>query len=103
MQLINRIISIFVVFLVFNACATFKVQYANDDYREIKFPDKKIEHSFYLIGDAGNSPIGTESEALKLFREELSEASKNSTALFLGDNIYPKGLPNKSDHGREFA
>ena len=91
------------VFLVFNACATFKVQYANDDYREIKFPDKKIEHSFYLIGDAGNSPIGTESEALKLFREELSEASKNSTALFLGDNIYPKGLPNKSDHGREFA
>ncbi len=103
MQLINRIILILVVFLVFNACATYKVQYANDDYREIKFPDKKIEHTFYLIGDAGNSPIGTESEALKLFREELGEASKNSTALFLGDNIYPKGLPNKSYHGREFA
>ncbi len=103
MQVISRIISIFLALLIFNACATFKVQYANKVYQTIEFPDTKIEHSFYLIGDAGNSPMGSETEALKLFTTELEKASKNSTALFLGDNIYPKGLPNKSDPERDFA
>lgn len=103
MQLINKNISIFLVFLICNACATFKVQYADGAYQTNEFPNNEIEHSFYLIGDAGNSPNGSESEALKLFKTELEKASKNSTALFLGDNIYPKGLPNKSDPGRDVA
>ncbi len=33
----------------------------------------------------------------------MDKASKNSTAIFLGDNIYPNGLPKKGDDGREFA
>jgi len=98
-----RAILFLMALLIFNACATFEPQYADKDYLKVELPDKKITHSFYLIGDAGNSPIGSETEALKLFKTELEKASKHSTAIFLGDNIYPNGLPKKSDEGRAFA
>ncbi|QHI37106.1 hypothetical protein IMCC3317_24840 [Kordia antarctica] len=89
--------------LCVSACATFEAQYANN-LEEYKFPaDKEIDHSFYLIGDAGNSPSGGTSIALKMLEKDLEKASKNSTAIFLGDNIYPSGLPKKSAKGREFA
>ncbi|MEP5341677.1 MAG: metallophosphoesterase [Algibacter sp.] len=93
------ILPLFVFFI--NACATYKTQI--NDAVNTSFPNKDISHSFYLIGDAGNSPIGSSSEGLKAFKAEISKASNNSTALFLGDNIYPKGLPKKEDEGRAFA
>ncbi|MDB2463151.1 metallophosphoesterase, partial [Algibacter sp.] len=67
------------------------------------FPDKEIAHSFYLLGDGGNSPMGSISQGVQAFKAELDKAAKNSTAIFLGDNIYPKGLPEKSNEGRAFA
>ena len=87
------------VFL-FNACATYKTQ-LKKGVESLKFSDKEIEHTFYLIGDAGNSEIGTSSTTLQSFKKELSKASKNSTAIFLGDNIYPKGFPKKEDKNSE--
>ncbi|MDO5968535.1 metallophosphoesterase [Flavivirga aquimarina] len=91
-----------IVMLILSACATYKPQYKNPN-TDSSFPDKEIVHSFYLIGDAGNSSLGTSSKALQSFKETLNKASKHSTALFLGDNIYPKGLPKKGDEGRTFA
>lgn len=95
---------VLIITLVFlNACATYKSQYKDDNFVKT-FPSKKeIAHSFYLIGDGGNSPLGTQSEALKDFKIELSKASKHSTAIFLGDNIYPSGMPKKGHEQREFA
>ncbi|WP_295982423.1 metallophosphoesterase [uncultured Algibacter sp.] len=98
----QKITFLFVVIISLNACATYNSQY-KATIKQTAFPDKKIAHSFYLIGDAGNSPIGSSSEALKAFKSELNKASKNSTAIFLGDNIYPKGLPGKKDESRAFA
>lgn len=98
----QKIAFLFVLILFLNACATYKPQYKSTELENI-FPDKEIAHSFYLIGDAGNSPMGTSSEALIAFKSELNKASKNSTAVFLGDNIYPKGLPKKEDESRDFA
>ncbi|WP_298477498.1 metallophosphoesterase [uncultured Maribacter sp.] len=56
---------------------------------------KEKEHTFYFIGDAGLSPKGDLNSALKLWKKKLTSAGKNSTAIFLGDNIYPAGLPDK--------
>ncbi len=98
-----RSLGILVLLLCFSACATFKAQYA-DNLEKYTFPtNKEIKHSFYLIGDAGNSPLGETAIALQLFEKELQKASKNSTAIFLGDNIYPAGLPKKSNKKRAFA
>lgn len=97
-----KIIALFLIALVFSACATYKPQYKEINWKN-NLPNKEIVHSFYLIGDAGNSPLGTSSKALEAFKKVLSKASKHSTAIFLGDNIYPKGLPNKEDENRMFA
>ena len=91
-----------IVIFLLNGCATYSTQY-KDVNNQINFPNKEIEHSFYLIGDAGNSPLGQSSEALQAFKIELSKASDNSTVIFLGDNIYPKGLPRKGHKNRAFA
>ena len=91
----SKIIGAIVALFIFNACATYKPQYRGDNRNEVFPQDKTIVHSFYLIGDGGNSPIGESTNALKEFKTELNQASKQSTALFLGDNIYPSGLPKK--------
>ncbi len=95
------LILILVSFFI-NACATYKPQYKNLA-NDIEFPNKEIVHSFYLIGDAGNSSLGESSDALQMFKNELKNASDKSTVVFLGDNIYPKGLPKKAEEGRALA
>ena len=94
--------AIFLAVSILNACATFKTQY-NNAIKQSAFPDKKIAHSFYFIGDAGVSGHPESSKAIKAFKKELSQASEHSTVVFLGDNIYPKGLPKKGDSGRDSA
>lgn len=98
-----KIAIILILVSLVNACATYKPQYNADMSQQVFPKEKQIEHSFYVIGDAGNSPIGTQSKALKAFKSQLEKASKNSTVIFLGDNIYPEGLPKKSEEGRKFA
>ncbi|NAY92057.1 phosphoesterase [Muricauda sp. JGD-17] len=89
------------LFLIFS-CATYKPKYAEPFVENGSNSDKEIEHTFYLIGDAGKSPIGGMNNALKAFKTELDKADKNSTAIFLGDNIYPAGLPDKKDSTRAY-
>ncbi len=89
--------------LIISSCATFKAQYAKHVKQNKTPTDKEIVHSFYLIGDAGNSELGEQSKALKAFKTLLSKASKNSTAVFLGDNIYEDGLPKESSKDYELA
>lgn len=78
-------------------CATEKLKYAQPNTNVISTDDKTVAHTFYLIGDAGKSPMGELNPALKKFKSRLDRADKNSTAIFLGDNIYPKGLPEKKN------
>ncbi|MEM9678799.1 MAG: metallophosphoesterase [Bacteroidota bacterium] len=90
---IYRSITVLILLSLLNACATYNLQIKEDNsLSNTDSSDKTIEHSFYLLGDAGDSELGQQSEAIKDFKAELNKASKNSTAIFLGDNIYPKGL-----------
>ena len=87
---------ILILFLL-EGCATYKTKYkVGNNIGDIS-TNSELLHTFYLIGDAGKSPMNDQSEALKAFKKVLEKADKNSTALFLGDNIYPTGLPNKKD------
>jgi hypothetical protein len=84
------------VFLL-GSCATHKTKYVDN----VNYTDgpttKAIVQSVYLIGDAGLSPDNEINPVLKGFKKKLSTADENSTAIFLGDNIYPAGLPSKKD------
>jgi len=81
--------------LLLSNCATYKPQYKTSNQTVSNFSKEDVAHSFYLLGDGGNSPIGSETITLKRLRTQLESASKNSTLLFLGDNIYPAGMPKK--------
>ena len=84
-------------------CATYKPQYKNKKRAIPSMKSKEVAHAFYLLGDAGNSPIGTETTTLKRLKTALKSAKKEATLLFLGDNIYPSGMPKKGHPQRAFA
>ncbi|CAM4113944.1 metallophosphoesterase [Zobellia roscoffensis] len=79
------------------SCATSKTKYVSEAGKEDVVTSKEVAHTFFLIGDAGLSPMNGMNDALKIFKDKLDTADKNSTALFLGDNIYPAGLPDPID------
>lgn len=62
-----------------------------------------IIHTFYLVGDAGNLDRDEAFHNMNILKDSLSKASANSTLLFLGDNIYPVGMPKKDDKNRPLA
>ncbi|NAS31346.1 phosphoesterase [Flavobacteriaceae bacterium R38] len=96
----KKITFLFFVIFVYS-CAVYQPQYKNITSSETS-KNKEISHEFYLIGDAGYGKAGP-STALNVLQDRLSKASKNSTTLFLGDNIYPSGLPEVGSEGRELA
>lgn len=51
-----------------------------------------IAHSIYLIGDAGKDTVP--GPALRMLGEQL-ENDSHSTVIFLGDNVYQRGLEGK--------
>jgi len=85
------------VFLFLTGCATYSPKYSNQSEAQDIPTSKEVSHTFYLIGDAGLSPQGEMNKTLKIFKNRLDKADKNSTAIFLGDNIYPAGMPDKKD------
>ncbi len=92
------------VILLFNACATYKAQYRDENDKNLDTPQKDIDKTFYLLGDAGKSPQGGMSKALITFNKYIStKDTKDDYAIFLGDNIYPAGLPDKNEKGRSDA
>ncbi|WP_338375179.1 metallophosphoesterase [uncultured Flavobacterium sp.] len=82
-------------FLILTSCATFSVQTGKDLKNPIANIDVKkseVDHTFYLIGDAGNADEINSEQALQPLKNQLDNASKNSTLLYLGDNVYPIGM-----------
>ncbi len=62
-------------------------------------PSEKAEHTIYLIGDAGEVVEGKKS-AMDILKPLIAEDS-NAEVVFLGDNIYPRGLGSKNSEFRE--
>lgn len=85
---------LFLSIIVFSGCSIEGV-YVADGFRSFApaVPPDSISHSLFLIGDAGE-PVseGFEPTFLAL-TAQTSVRPKNSTIVFLGDNIYPRGLP----------
>ena len=89
-----------VAFFIATSCATYHTQLGRDSKKITLSNDKdttKIAHRFFLIGDAGNADKENAKKILNSLQEQLKQSDKNATLLFLGDNIYPKGVPDKKD------
>ena len=106
MKLKNYILALTLLFLLFNSCANYKYNLLDDAKGwEQNQPDPSLtlEHSVYLVGDAGNAPIGQKPPVLTYLETVLEKETENSSILFLGDNVYPEGLVNRDHKDRELA
>lgn len=102
MKIFYKLCLIVIVVFSFNSCATFELH--KNQSKISKLPaEKELIHSFYLLGDAGGSKIGETDLAIQDFKDALNNASKNSTAIFLGDNIYPSGFNTKKKKKEELS
>lgn len=86
------------------SCATYNVQ-KGKNVHEIQNSEIKTENDFkiFLVGDAGNADEPQAQQTLNFIKNKLDSADKNSILLFLGDNIYPLGMPKESDKGYPLA
>ena len=98
-------LAVSMLLLSLQSCATYHTQKGSKLPAEIKddFSNPKtISHTFYLIGDAGDIK-SDKAPTLDLLKDRLQKADTSSTLIFLGDNIYPRGMPIKGSQGRQEA
>ena len=69
----------------------------------ITFAQSKPNYSVFLIGDAGEPNMNDNNLVINTLQYQIKEVGKNSSVIFLGDNIYPKGLVNVNESGRKEA
>ncbi len=72
---------------------------------EVPLPTKEKIETLFLIGDAGDKVIIEEGQPALFahLEKELEKAGVNSSIVFLGDNVYPAGLPKKEEDDRQLA
>ena len=88
----------FFLLILTTACTTYTPQYGKSIQNPIEKSTDSIEisHRFYLIGDAGNAEEPAAQQLLQLFSAKANESDENATLIFLGDNVYPKGIPDSA-------
>ncbi len=98
----NKILIIGVALLL-SSCATYTPKYKVENFAQT-LPQKEIEKTFYLVGDAGYAKLNKSTEGLTILKQVIDTANtKNSHLIFLGDNIYQKGMPEKKSSDRTLA
>lgn len=76
-----------IIALFAQSCATYAPQYGNHGTTSVT--DAPPLYSFYLAAGYGNDTLGPRPKLRSIFKKELDNAGKNSSLLFLGDNISP--------------
>ncbi|HMB92619.1 MAG TPA: BamA/TamA family outer membrane protein, partial [Rhodothermales bacterium] len=73
-----------------------------DNGSETLPPDSTRTYQVFLLGNTGgNTP--DDAPVLQLLQPHLNAADTNSTLVFLGDNLFGKGLPDSAQTGRAEA
>jgi hypothetical protein len=94
-----KILATLAIVVLLNACASYTPQYGLETgpYEHVKTYDEEEKpiHRFYLIGDAGYANEPHTQELLSIISKKLDKEDKNTTLFYLGDNIYPLGMPVK--------
>ena len=92
------------IFLVLlSACVSPKIYYnsENTNWVESK-PNGEIYETVFLLGDAGAPSRDPLEPTFKLLKQHMDEAGSKSHLLYLGDNLYPRGLSDSTSLFREF-
>ena len=87
-----------VAFLALPACTTTQpfVDERYDDW-ETHVPASTVAYQIFLIGDAGDTAPDEPNPALQLLKNQLSQTGEDAAVIFLGNNVYPAGLPDSTN------
>ncbi len=89
--------------LLLTSCATYKYNPVIGLESDVKDIDS-ITTNVFLIGDTGKpDEDGSAPKAVRVMQQKFVAADKNDVLLFLGDNIYPNGLPTTEGEKTESA
>jgi hypothetical protein len=77
--------------------------YVAEGYRSFApaVPADSIVHTVFLIGDAGEPVSEGFEPTFRALTDHASRRPNRSTIIFLGDNIYPRGLPERGASDRK--
>ncbi len=94
----------FLLAAVLVSCATYNVK-KGKNLQEVHNAAIPSENDFkiFLVGDAGNADEIQSQQTLNFLKGKLDSADKNSMLIFLGDNIYPSGMPKETDKDYSLA
>ncbi len=67
--------------------------FSNAQQKQPSTGESQDSFSLFLIGNTGKDIENDANPVLDMLQTQLSTAGPNSSVIFLGDNIYPKGLP----------
>lgn len=100
----THIISYLLLLAMVSACSSTNYTAAGSD-EQIASSDADLRpddyiFSLFLIGDAGDATLNPLSGSLRAMGEKLAEVDTSGAVVFLGDNIYPDGLPPESSERR---
>jgi len=100
MPLLKRLV-VFCLISLLAACGTHSIKYSHDPPSKPIEVNLPLEQRIYLIGDAGGAKAKRSTDALEAFQEFIKgrDTSKDFL-LYLGDNIYEKGMRAKGHKKR---
>ena len=101
-------LALLAVVVALGSCATHHSQYGKKATPSMgdsiaAVPADSVTHRFYLVGDAGYANEPNAQLLIKNVASRLEKENKNTTLMFLGDNIYPLGMPPEDNKGRKDA
>jgi len=83
--------------LLAGACTHFTPYYRDDLARSVPSAEGAlVEHRLILIGDAGDPDHAGEPN-LRLLAQQVQQMPERTTVVFLGDNVYERGMPTVDD------
>ncbi|MEO6684457.1 MAG: metallophosphoesterase [Dyadobacter sp.] len=95
-----RLLLTLITCILLVSCASYNRQYspAAESWQS-NLPDtgSLLKHTMYLLGDAGDQTPENKGPVLKYLTNKLSNEPQHSSIIFLGDNIYDKGMPPRQD------
>lgn len=90
-------------------CSTVKAPYYSTEeanwQQESKGPSESPQRTLFLVGDAGqlDDELNGQNFVLSTVERHLRRTQAPTDLVFLGDNIYPLGLPSKKNEERQLS
>lgn len=96
-----------IVFVLFvNGCSTSRF-IASKNSQLLTFDEltegATFSQSIFFIGDAGEPSLDNQEPVLSALEKQLSMQPEKNVVVFLGDNIYPDGMPDPNSSNRQTA